>query len=289
MESDLDSGSFINKAAISQISFVDLIDRYLKEVSPRKRGGSMERGKLAPYRRHPLFLRPVVAITAQDAAEVRDWRIGQVSSGTVLREFSILRHVLETARKEWFLPVDNFVRGIRLPSPNPARDRRLRNGELELLLKGAEHYGGAMRWVIQWQIETGMRREETASLKETDIDRVSGVALVKTSKNGGARYIPLSICALAASQAARERHGESLFNMRPMSITQAFKRICDRAGIMDLTLHDLRHEATSRFVEMGFSMAEVMAITGHKDPRMMLRYYQPDAKKLRERLLGLAS
>jgi len=29
-------------------------------------------------------------------------------------------------------------------------------------------------------------------------------------------------------------------------------------------LHDLRHEATSRFFEMGLSTEEVMRITGHK-------------------------
>ncbi len=38
----------------------------------------------------------------------------------------------------------------------------------------------------------------------------------------------------------------------------------DPAFLTDLTFHDLRHEATSRFFEKGFNPMEVSAITGHK-------------------------
>jgi integrase len=36
--------------------------------------------------------------------------------------------------------------------------------------------------------------------------------------------------------------------------------------------HDLRHEAVSRFFELGLSVPEVALISGHRDPRMLLRY-----------------
>ena len=39
-----------------------------------------------------------------------------------------------------------------------------------------------------------------------------------------------------------------------------------------LRFHDLRHEATTRFFEMGLNVMEVAAITGHKDIRMLSRY-----------------
>lgn len=35
---------------------------------------------------------------------------------------------------------------------------------------------------------------------------------------------------------------------------------------------DLRHEAISRFFEMGLSVPEVALISGHRDPRMLFRY-----------------
>ncbi len=44
------------------------------------------------------------------------------------------------------------------------------------------------------------------------------------------------------------------------------------AGITDLHFHDLRHEAISRFFEMGLSVPEVALISGHRDYRMLFRY-----------------
>ena len=61
--------------------------------------------------------------------------------------------------------------------------------------------------------------------------------------------------------------------MRADSVTQAFQRCCNKvAEVEDLRLHDLRHEATSRFFEMGFNIMEVSSITGHKDLSMLKRY-----------------
>ena len=36
--------------------------------------------------------------------------------------------------------------------------------------------------------------------------------------------------------------------------------------------HDLRHEAVSRFFELGLSIPEVALISGHRDVRMLFRY-----------------
>jgi len=40
----------------------------------------------------------------------------------------------------------------------------------------------------------------------------------------------------------------------------------------NLRFHDLRHEATSRFVEAGLSDQQVSSITGHKSMQMLKRY-----------------
>ena len=56
------------------------------------------------------------------------------------------------------------------------------------------------------------------------------------------------------------------------ALKSAWHRACCRAGINDLKFHDLRHEATSRFFEMGVNVMEVATITGHKDLRMLQRY-----------------
>ena len=49
----------------------------------------------------------------------------------------------------------------------------------------------------------------------------------------------------------------------------------------DLHCHDLRHEALSRFFEMGLTMPEVGFMSGHRDPRMLFRY----SHAMRQRVL----
>lgn len=43
------------------------------------------------------------------------------------------------------------------------------------------------------------------------------------------------------------------------------------------------HEATSRLAEV-FPIHELAKITGHKDTRMLLRYYHPKAEELAKKL-----
>ena len=55
-------------------------------------------------------------------------------------------------------------------------------------------------------------------------------------------------------------------------------------SIGDLRFHDLRHEAVSRFFEMGLSVPEVALISGHRDPRMLFRYTHLRAEDLVQKM-----
>jgi integrase len=61
------------------------------------------------------------------------------------------------------------------------------------------------------------------------------------------------------------------------------KRQPDSHYLVDLRLHDLRHEATSRLANV-YQLHELAKVTGHKDPRMLMRYYHPKAEELAKRL-----
>lgn len=65
------------------------------------------------------------------------------------------------------------------------------------------------------------------------------------------------------------------------SWSSIFPRACKDLQISDLALYDLRHEAISRLVESGkYSIPEIMLVSGHKDPKQMMRYTQLRAKNL---------
>ena len=59
---------------------------------------------------------------------------------------------------------------------------------------------------------------------------------------------------------------------KPYVINKLWNQALERADIHDLRFHDLRHEATSRFVEAGLSDQQVSSITGHKSMQMLRRY-----------------
>lgn len=68
------------------------------------------------------------------------------------------------------------------------------------------------------------------------------------------------------------------------ALKQSFKRAVRRAGIAGLRLHDLRHEATSRFFEKGLNVMEVASVTGHKTLQMLKRYTHLSVTDLATRL-----
>ncbi len=63
-----------------------------------------------------------------------------------------------------------------------------------------------------------------------------------------------------------------VFPYNSKSVSAAFTRACQHLKIKDLRFHDLRHEATTRLFEAGFSIEQVALVTGHKDWKMLKRY-----------------
>lgn len=100
-----------------------------------------------------------------------------------------------------------------------------------------------------------------------------------------ARTVPQTNGAIAVLE-KQSRSGPLVFPVSSDALKMCWRRVMAKTLIDDLHFHDLRHEAVSRFFEMGLSMPEVALISGHRDPRMLMRYthlvpYQL-AKKLAE-------
>jgi len=117
-----------------------------------------------------------------------------------------------------------------------------------------------------------MRRGEIVSLRWQDVNLSSRVAILRDTKNGDDRAVPLSTKAIETLSLEPRHTTGRVFPIRGDSITQAFDRVCKKAGIENLRFHDLRHEATSRLFEFGLGIMEVSAVTGHKDLAMLKRY-----------------
>jgi integrase len=128
-------------------------------------------------------------------------------------------------------------------------------------------------------LATGMRRGEVLSLTWVNVDFENRVAFLPMTKNGEPRRVPLSTEAIETLQSVRESVRESvlrekgqIFPISAKALRLAWERAKRRVGVENLRFHDLRHEAISRFFELGLSVPEVSLISGHKDARMLFRY-----------------
>jgi integrase len=72
--------------------------------------------------------------------------------------------------------------------------------------------------------------------------------------------------------------------MTPHAISYAFIRACKRGKLDGLHFHDIRHEAITRFFEMGLNVMEVSSISGHKTLQMLKRYTHLKAEDLAKKL-----
>ena len=94
---------------------------------------------------------------------------------------------------------------------------------------------------------------------------------------------------LATRCAQLPRIANIIFPTTANAIKLAWARATRRVGIDDLHFHDLRLEAVSRLFELGLSMPEVAAISGHRDPRMLFRYTHLNVQDLAMKLAALGS
>ncbi|GAB3547432.1 site-specific integrase [Noviherbaspirillum agri] len=257
-----------------------LIERYQSSVALTKKGYKQEAPRLRAWLQHPFAKREAASIKPADIASYRDQRLKEGKAAATVRiELSLISSVYKYAKHEWgFTKLSNPVTEIKRPPPSKGRDRRLEDGELDAILCVTE--GTYMAPVILLAIETAMRAGELASLQWEHINLVKRTAVLPDTKNGDKRVVPLSTKAIEILR-KMERNGDNVFHFQDSYvISDAFRRITKRAGIMGLRFHDLRHEAVSRLFEKRLNVMEVASISGHRSLQMLQRYTHLRAEEL---------
>ena len=279
--------TYVDDAAAHATTLSDAIDRYLKEVTPSKKGAKQEEHLLGQWKRDELAARSLSSIAPGDIVA---WRNERVAAGkapaTIANGMNIISAIYAHAAAEWEMgSLINPVAGVKRPKARPGRKRRLEGDEEERLLKAcrsSEHWWLAALVILA--IETGMRQGELRSLRWSAIKGKK--AHLSDTKNGEARDVPLSTRARGVLDKlrAKRRNTDEVFPIDKDQAGIAFRAACKAAGIEGLTFHDLRHEGTTRLSKKLSNVLELSAVTGHKTLTMLKRYYQPDADELAEKL-----
>jgi integrase len=282
-ETNLEGKTF-GKLKPSKVTLDNLLHRYCREVTVSKRGKETELRRLRRLIKDRVSCLTIDKLTSQSLADFRDRRLKDGKRACYL---VLIKHCLKIATHEWGLMLSsNPVDFIKMPPTSRPRQRRLNKGEYECLEQASHLTLNPHIWpIIVFAIETGMRRSEILGLTWDNISLERQLAYLPLTKNGTSREVPLSTKAVQVLSNQRSRQDTPTpFPVNANAFRLAWERLRKRADLCDLRFHDLRHEAISRFFEMGLSVPEVAVISGHKDARMLFRYTHLRAEDLVNRI-----
>jgi len=198
VESDIDTGIVVDRRTAARTSLAEILERYRREVTPTKRGAADENLRLEAMAQRPFARIRMSTLTSSHLAAYRDERLN-VSGATVNREFNVLSHAIDTARREWdvYLPANPRAL-VRRPAQGRPRNRRLQGDEEQRLLAACRDARNVwLAHFVALAIETGMRRGELLGLQCSNVNLERRVAFLAVTKNGDSRGVPLSSRAVA--------------------------------------------------------------------------------------------
>ncbi|MCA7967295.1 site-specific integrase [Burkholderia cenocepacia] len=289
------------------------VQRYLDEEVPTHKGKAKEESRIGQLMAPKGGLAGSAMLLDQrlenlHRQDFKDWRdspalqkreYAPASINQFLSIFSrALAHEAKQPGRAW-LANHNMLQDLNL-TVEDARERIAAKVEVDSVLAAAG--SGPTRLGLRILLETPIRRGDIVALKWDDVS-IDGpthpFAVIRNTKNGTTRAIPLSpgVVEMLRKIPESERYGfllksplntrEKPVAIRADAITRAWIRGRDRVmennpAIADLRVHDFRHTATTALAKVVHDPLKLSKFTGHKDMRMLARYFHPSTDDLAE-------
>jgi integrase len=225
-------------------------------------------------------------------------------TGSVRHELKLFRQALKAyatrddARRERIggYVVTHPILCIELPAPGDPRKRRISDQELTSIL--ARMSCPKKRAAIMLCIYTSIRRAEVVSLKIEDINWADSTVTLrapmqldpnrpgqmrkKRKTKTVEREVPLVPQAVELLRRVCERTKGPIFDFKASSLTQAFGRAAEDAGVLNVRVHDTRREALSWLHDVhGLTLEQLTMFSGHTEIKTLQKhYFQPSASKM---------
>lgn len=310
IEAEVEQGVWRPSSKAERTRLREALTKYEEEVTPLKKSARGEKSILNIIRADAgaLLDKPLSRINGGDIAHLRDkWRGDGMKANTIRRRLALLSNLYTVAGREWRMPgLGNPVLDAMPRQENDARSRRVTAAELKAIIDatGSVELPAFARLLC----ESAMRRSELHRLRWSNISLRDRTAFLPDTKNEDSRTVPLSRRAatilerIPRRRLEDDRPDDRVFSITADAFSKAFRKArkrararyeadCEKKGedadpkfLNDLRMHDERHEATSRLASTFSNVLDLSAITGHKDLRMLKRYYHPDPKALAKRM-----
>jgi integrase len=268
------------------VVLAEVIDRYVRE-SEREIGRTKAQ-VLAKIKEFPVANLRCTEIKSQQLVEFA--KSLKVKPQTRSNYLSHLSAVFRVARPLWGYPLDLqqiqdamvAMRKLGTIAKGNSRDRRPTLEELDRLLTHFEQIRAhrprsvPMAKVIAFAIFSTRRQEEIIRITWNDYDRDGSRIWVRDMKNPGDKKGNHVLCELTPEAVqiidSMPRIADEIFPFTTDAISAGFTRACQQLAILDLHFHDLRHEGISRLFEMGRTIPQVAAVSGHRSWNSLQRY-----------------
>ena len=284
IEIEIDRGTYINTDYAQKTLFKEILQKYLDDVAPNMRSADNQIIRVRKLMKHPIADVNMAQLSPKHMADYRDERLKVIKPNTVIRELAVLSSIINHARREWSLNIVNPVTMIKKPSSPQGRDRILNDGELGRLLIQLEKISPWYKPLVEFALETAMRRGELMSLLWVNVNFEKSVAFLPLTKNGDSRYVPLSSKAIKILKLLPRDIEGRVFPLNKSSVSVFFLRAARRAKIEDIHFHDLRHMALTNLSVKFTNILELASISGHRELKMLQRYVHIKAEDLVQKL-----
>ena len=272
-EIKIERGLFGNLEEANTTTLAQLLERYLLEVSPKKKSHINESYKIRKLMRMPISENTLARLTSTKIAKFRESFALDVKPSTVNKYLTYIQVAINHARREWdlYLPINPVESIKRLPEPEPSTERVF-GWEYDMLVKNAEKSKlKCLKSLIIVAYESGARRGELFRLLRSDVKVERKVAHLRDTKNGTNRWIGLSDDAMKA-----------LLELPPTISGRYFETSLDQFKFYWNQLkrwtgykkrfHTFRAEFATRCFENGWDVSMVATQGGWKDWKVLRRY-----------------
>lgn len=284
---------FLNKQhANPDMSFKNLVDLYLEDMSPRLKENTLKT-KIAVFDTKLLPYFKDMPISSIEATTIRKWQSEMIAQGylpTYLKYIqSQLSSIFNFGIRYYNLKENPCVRAGSLGSTKTKEITFWTIGEFKEFIKHPrEKYIMAFK-TLYW---TGMRVGELMALTPSDIDFENKIITIdkshqrikkkdiitspKTEKSTRKVNIPNFLCTDLQDYISRIydiKDKDRLFDFSRQMLNKEITKVCDETGIKRITVHDIRHSHASLLIELGFSPLLIAERLGHDKVETTLNVY----------------
>lgn len=284
-----------------------LLDRWYQDVLRHQVAESAALGYRSVANHHivpTLGKKKLASLTTSDVDRLLSSKIdSHLAVSTVQRIRTVLAQAIDQGIR-WGVVNRNVASLARAPRAQRKEGRTLTPEQAKSFL--AELHGHRNEALYALMLSVGLRRGEALGLRWDDLDLRSGVIKVrrqllretaglvvrdtKTARSRRAINLPHPMLDMLKAHRARQaaerlalgagwNDSGHIFTtsigtpIDPRNLLREFKTICERAGLGNWHVHELRHSAASLMLAMGVPIQVVSEVLGHASIRMTADVY----------------